>query len=110
MIQEAFIAQYYFLVKNHPSRIEIHPSRAEKDPVQAAIASQMKLILQNKHNRCHFYVSAKPKTITIGSLPVLIQKQGSRYLLNGQALNLDEITNTLARIMYRVVLLTTKGF
>lgn len=104
-----FYSTVLLLGENHPRRIEIHPLRAEKDPVQAAIASQMKLILQNKHNSCHFYVSAKPKTITIGSLPVLIQKQGSRYLLNGQALNLDEITNTLARIMYKSCFTNDQG-
>tara|TARA_R100001510_G_scaffold1826_1_gene1413 strand:- start:1898 stop:3034 length:1137 start_codon:yes stop_codon:yes gene_type:complete len=96
-----FYSTVLLLGDNHPSRIEIHPSRALKDPMQGAIASELKLILQGKHNRCWFSVSAKPKTITIGNLPILIQKQGSRYLLNGQALNLNEITNTLARVMYK---------
>lgn len=96
-----FYSTVLLLGDNHPNRIEIRPNRAMKDPIQGAIASELKLILQGKHNRCWFSVSASPKTITIGNLPILIQKQGSRYLLNGQALNLNEITNTLARVMYK---------
>jgi hypothetical protein len=86
---------------NHPRTLEINPIRSLKDPVQGAIASRLKMIIQGKDGRNFLYVSERPETITIGNLPILIQKQGSRYLLNGQALNLSEITNTLARVMYK---------
>jgi len=76
----------------------IHFDRSHKDPIHHAIVSDLKETLGS---RKYSKLRGSSQVMTIGVLPIIIGKNGNRYSLNGQYLNLAQICNALARVIYK---------
>jgi|TARA_R100000149_G_C5879969_1_gene144723 hypothetical protein len=76
-----------------------------KDPVHDGIKSHIKTIFSKKRNTRRARYAGIPKdlagTIRIKSLTVFFQKKGGRHHLNGIYLSLDNLSDVLARVIYR---------
>ena len=76
-----------------------------KDPVHDGIKSHMKTIFSKKRNTRRARYAGIPKdltgTIRIKNLTIFFQKKGGRHHLNGIYLSLDNLSDVLARVIYR---------
>lgn len=76
-----------------------------KDPVHDGIKSHMKTIFSKKRNTSRRRYAGIPKdltgTIRIKNLTIFFQKKSGRHHLNGIYLSLDNLSDVLARVIYR---------
>ena len=76
-----------------------------KDPMHEGIKQQLRLIFAKRRSTRYYAHSGLPQNITgsfkIKDLSIFIQKKSGRHYVNGVYLSLANLTDVLARVLYR---------
>ncbi len=71
----------------------------KQNPLHSSITKRMKILVANIGK----YYEGNAKSFTFGSLPIVLSKDSTKYQINGQTKSLAEISDILARILYKSI-------
>lgn len=87
---------------NFGSAKAISADRSAKDPIQSALEEYWRGIVRYSSNYWKAtFDSTFSHLVFIGSLPIQLSKETTRYSMNGKVMNLNAIVSALARVTYK---------